>query len=121
MDRLSQYVFQEIMIQYGNLSRFSTVTGISYSTLAACFEKGLGRSGYGLVSKMLKHLRINQYFAGQLLLTGPRLADFGRNLNNLDAIALNHIRTALEHEYNRCIKDGVKSTNGVFVIQEELT
>ena len=102
MDSITELIKSEIKKQFGTLKRFSSSSGIPYSTLTNALTKGVGGTSYDTVVKICKLLGLRQSDDSDLVLFSRDFHDMYEKLSALDDQGMHTVATVLNMEYARC-------------------
>ena len=117
LDKITQMIRDEIKRQYKSVKKFSDASGIPYSTLSNALSKGIGGTSYDTVLKICNLLNLKQIYDADITVFNDKFYEICAMLSELDERGVHTVKTVLEIEHSRCIKDNaepiVKAFNGI--------
>ena len=102
MDAITKLIRTEIIKQYGNIRKFSKLSGIPYSTIFSALTKGIGGTSYETVVKICNLLNLKQIYDADVTVLNDMCYEICAKLSALDERAVHTVGAIVNVEHERC-------------------
>lgn len=117
-DELTFTVKKEIKKQYRSVRAFSAASGIPYTTLTNALKKGIGKTAYDTVMKILMKLNLSDINRNEMY--SDKLRRLGIMYRALDEQGENVVERVLRAEFARCRYEDIKRRAAEADVAEKL-